>query len=200
MKVAVLFGGTGEERDVSIASAAAVIPALRRAGHEVLPVDTVFGAISPGDEPRVLVGAVGKNPPAAVALGLVGKETTPMRIPSEVRDCDVVFLALHGGSGEDGRMQAMLDLAEVTYTGSGPLASGLAMDKIVSKTLLRSAGLRTPDWLTEETDAMAVGKFLGFPVVVKPSGQGSTVGLTLVREAADLADAVSEAARYGQVV
>ncbi|MBL3683019.1 D-alanine--D-alanine ligase family protein [Leucobacter aridicollis] len=200
MKVAVLFGGTGEERDVSIASAAAVIPALRRSGHQVLPVDTVFGAIAPGDEPRILIREVGENPPADVGLGLVSRGTIPVRIPSEVRDCDVVFLALHGGSGEDGRIQALLDLAEVPYTGSGPLASGLAMDKIVSKTLLRSAGLPTPDWLTDEADAMAVEESLGFPVVVKPSAQGSTVGLTLVREAVDLGNAISEAARYGHVM
>ena len=90
---------------------------------------------------------------------------------------DVLFLALHGGQGEDGTLQALLDLTGVPYTGSGHLASALAMDKDLSKHLFRTAGVPTADWLMAPATAEQVEATLGFPVIVKPSKQGSTVGL-----------------------
>jgi D-alanine-D-alanine ligase len=172
-----------------------------------------------------------------------------------VRDAEVVFLALHGGYGEDGTLQALLDLAGVRYTGSGHLASALAMDKDLTKTVLRAAGVGTADWAmvrngvgvvvgappqqqdgsaspaehhpggagrTDSTPAgaapasatsaggsadAALAAFLrdaearlGLPLIVKPSKQGSTVGLTLVKESGRLAAAVAEAQRYDDEV
>src|SRR5581483_8405241 len=118
---------------------------------------------------------------------------------------DLVFLALHGGKGEDGTIQALLDLVGIPYTGSGHLASALAMDKDLSKRLFRSAGVGTADWIMTDASAEsasvdAVRAALGFPVIVKPSKQGSTVGLTLVREARELSDAIVLAARYDDEV
>jgi D-alanine-D-alanine ligase len=121
-----------------------------------------------------------------------------------VRDADVVFIALHGGEGEDGTVQAILDLYGVRYTGSGHLASALAMDKDLSKRLFRSAGVPTADWLMtgprEELSETMVEQALGLPVVVKPSKEGSTVGLSVVKELGQLRAAIAEAALYDDEV
>ena len=108
----------------------------------------------------------------------------------------MVFLALHGGAGEDGRIQAMLDLAGMAYTGSNHIASAAAMDKDLSKRLFRSAGVPTPDWLMAPVTADAVAAALGWPVVVKPNKQGSTVGLRVVREPAKLPAAIDYARHF----
>lgn len=200
MRISVLFGGASEERDVSIASATQVIAALRSRGHEVLAVDTAFGALSATDEQRVLTESVAVAPPTGTQLNALPSTTATLRLPAAIGDSDLVFLALHGGSGEDGRIQSLLELAGLRYTGSGPLGSGLAMDKDVAKTLLRAAGVDTPDWLLAPTDADRIAQTLGFPVVVKPTAQGSTVGLSVVREADDLKSAVEHASQSGTVM
>src|SRR6266513_2772847 len=112
VKVAVLFGGTSEERDVSIASAAQIIPALRDLGHEVFAVDTAVGRLSSAAERKLLVAGVAREPPSIAAIDDIRARSVALSPAAfEIRDADVVFLALHGGVGEDGRMQAMLDLA-----------------------------------------------------------------------------------------
>src|SRR5207237_9477490 len=95
-----------------------------------------------------------------------------------------VLLALHGGAGEDGRIQALLDLAGMAYTGSNHIASAAAMDKDLSKRLFRTVDVPTPDWLMAPATSDAVEAALGWPVVVKPNKQGSTVGLSVVRKPA----------------
>ncbi|MFD1200589.1 D-alanine--D-alanine ligase [Leucobacter albus] len=200
MRIAVLFGGDSEERDVSIASAAEIIPALRSRGHSVRAVDTLTGALALDAEKRVLGGMVGVEPPAGAALAAMRQRGSALRLPREIGESDLVFLALHGGSGDDGRLQALLELAGIPYTGSGPLGSGLAMDKHVSKTLLRANGIATPDWLLAPTGGSEAQAELELPVVVKPTRQGSTVGLPLVRVASELTPAIARAARYGPVM
>ncbi|WP_431030820.1 D-alanine--D-alanine ligase family protein [Plantibacter sp. RU18] len=201
MRISVLFGGASEERDVSIASAAQVIVALRARGHDVLAVDTAFGALSAADEQRVLTASVAVAPPSGTELdALPTTKASSLQLPAAIGDSELVFLALHGGSGEDGRIQALLDLAGLRYTGSGPLGSGLAMDKGVAKTLLRAAGVDTPDWLLAPQTSDAVAQALGFPVVVKPTAQGSTVGLSVVRAPDELQGAVDLASQYGPVL
>lgn len=195
-----LYGGASEERDVSIASAAQIVPALRRRGHDVIVVDTAFGAIAPSDEAAQLTATVGDEPPTGSELAIAGRQDDALRLPSDVADVDVVFIALHGGTGEDGRLQALLDLAGISYTGSGPLGSGLAMDKDISKSLLRAAGIGTPGWLMAPASADDVNTTLGFPVIVKPVAQGSTVGLSIVREPRYLDDAIATASAFGPVM
>lgn len=196
-----LFGGASEERDVSIASAAQVIAALRARGHEVLAVDTARGAVAADDEQRVLTSLVPVDPPSSKELeALPAPSARSLRLPAAVGDSELVVLALHGGSGEEGRIQALLDLAGLRYTGSGPLGSGLAMDKDVAKTLLRAAGLDTPDWLMAPVAADTVAQTLGFPVVVKPNAQGSTVGLSIVRAPGELQSAIEPASQFGSVM
>ena len=197
MKIAVLFGGTSEERDVSIASAAQIIPALRALGHEVFAVDTAAGRLSASDERRLLAAGVAKEPPSTDAIDSIRADAVAMTPAAfEIRDADVVFVALHGGAGEDGRVQAMLDLAGLTYTGSNHTASAAAMDKDLAKRVFRSVAVPTPDWLMAPVSAETVGKQLGWPVVVKPNKQGSTVGLSIARSADDLSRTVQLAERF----
>ena len=123
---------------------------------------------------------------------------------------NAVFLGLHGGQGEDGTIQALLDLTGVPYTGSGHLASALAMDKDLSKRLLKDAGVPTPSWWmarVEDDEAWRTAAYadaavaaIGMPLIVKPSKQGSTVGLSLVKSADALGPAIAEAFRYDDEV
>jgi D-alanine-D-alanine ligase len=201
MKIAVLFGGTSEERDVSIASAAQIIPALRGLGHEVFAVDTATGRLPPADERQLLASGVAPEPPSTTAMEQVrGHAIAFAPTASDIRSADVVFLALHGGAGEDGRVQAMLDLAGLAYTGSNHIASAAAMDKDLSKRLFRSADIPTADWIMAPVTSADVENSLGWPAVVKPSKQGSTVGLTVVRQAADLSAAITLAASFDDEV
>ena len=215
MKITVLMGGTSSERDVSLASGVRVAEALRSHGHEVLSVDTAHGILSAGDEQAMLGGKVVKTiPPDVQALVRLNAQ-----LPSTLRSLpstDVVFLALHGGQGEDGTLQALLDLTGVPYTGSGHLASALAMDKDLSKHLFRTAGVPTADWLMAPSSGLenrdsglgdAKKRFtvdvqdkLGLPVVVKPSKQGSTVGLNVVKKIEDLWPSIEEAFKYDDEV
>lgn len=201
MKIAVLFGGTSEERDVSIASAAQVIPALRALGHEVVAVDTATGRLSAPAEQQLLTSGVGPQPPSGSALAGMKQGAPALSTEAaDMRDVDVVFLALHGGAGEDGRIQAVLDLAGLPYTGSNHIASATAMDKDLSKRLFRAAGVPTADWRMVPISVAEVAGALGWPVVVKPNKQGSTVGLSIVRAPEALAAAVSLAQRYDDEV
>ena len=202
------MGGTSSERDVSLASGLRIAEALRTRGHVVHTVDTAKGALSEADEKRMLAGGVVKqNPPTPDELKRMTAESvsdTAKRLPMRGA-CDVAFLALHGGSGEDGTIQALLDLAGVPYTGSGHLASALAMDKDLSKHIMRAHGVGTADWVmvTEGHEAPTpahIGETLGWPVIVKPSKQGSTVGLSIVKQPMELAPAIAEAFKHDDEV
>jgi D-alanine-D-alanine ligase len=195
MKIAVLMGGTSDERDVSLSSGAQVTQALREAGHEVIAVDTATGALSSAEETRLLTSGVRAVPPGhEVRTRLDEGHTVELVRNPTLGDVDVFFLALHGGSGEDGTIQALLDVAGVAYTGSGRLGCSLAMDKEVTKRLLRQAGVPTPDWLSGDPTADEVVDALGMPVIVKASGGGSSLRLLLAHDRAEL-EAALEAAR-----
>ncbi len=219
MNIAVLLGGYSAERDVSLASGLRIAAALRVRGHEVTCVDPAAvdarGVLGRAEEERLLAAGVGSAPPSLDALAGLGYGQGGIRPElagwPAVRDADVCFLALHGGQGEDGTLQALLDLAGVRYTGSGHLASALAMDKHLSKVLFRAAGVGTADWRMAPRlaadDAAARARFcgevveaLGLPVIVKPSKQGSSVALTVVRDPAALWPAVDLAFRYDDAV
>ncbi|MCB5184385.1 D-alanine--D-alanine ligase [Methylobacillus gramineus] len=197
LKVIVLYGGTSEERDVSIASAAQVIPALRAAGHDVLALDTVAGLLSETDEHHMLNAKVHTSPADVQSLsGNTLLSSTFLHNTPSVMDADVVFLALHGGTGEDGTIQALLDMAGMTYTGSGHLASAVAMDKDLSKRLFVAAGIATPAWQMLPPAGEAFHLVLEYPLVVKPNRQGSTVGLSVVHRPSELHEAIALARQY----
>jgi D-alanine-D-alanine ligase len=196
MKVVVLLGGTSAERDVSIASGVQIARALRNLGHEVVAVDTASGVLPSAEEARFLAGGVGETPPETEALAVLKGATPALSRDGLLHDTDVVFLALHGGTGEDGTVQAMLDLAGLPYTGSGHAASAMAMDKDVSKQLFRAAGIPTPDWLMAPVTDEVVESDIGIPAVIKPNRQGSTIGLSVVQTSAALSAAIEEASLY----
>jgi D-alanine-D-alanine ligase len=205
VNICVLTGGSSSERDVAFASATQVVAALRSRGHRVTVADTTTGVLDAAAESRQLVGAVHVAPPDAAAIeDLLAREQTVLLggllIDPAVRDADVVFLALHGGRGEDGTVQNLLEIADVCYTGAGPVASGVALDKDLSKRLFLAAEVLTAAWLMAPATVAAIDLELDWPVVVKPSRQGSTVGLTVVRDAAGLATAVEEASRHDNEV
>ena len=111
---------------------------------------------------------------------------------------DRVWIALHGPGGEDGALQGLLQWLDVPYTGSGVMASAIAMDKVRSKHLFRAAGIPTPDYaiITAVEEASIAAEQVGFPLIIKPSGQGSSVGMSKVFERGELNEAVAEALRY----
>ncbi len=210
MKIAVLLGGHSEEREVSLASGTQVARALRAAGHDVVAMDTAHGLLTLEEEEEILARGVRPDPPPLEVLGLLRTgDTTALTSSPELLEADLVFPALHGGAGEDGTLQALLDLTGLPYAGSGRLGCTLAMDKEVSKRLFRDEGIATPDWVAwsaEEArlwageedgpELRAVGDRLGFPLIVKPPSGGSTLGLTLARTPESLEAAVHEALRY----
>jgi D-alanine-D-alanine ligase len=167
-KVAVMFGGTSAEREVSLKSGAAVLAALRGKGVAAHAFD-----------------------PAVRPLEDLKKEGFQR-----------VFIALHGRGGEDGTLQGALTLMGIPYTGSGVLASALAMDKWRSKLLWQAAGLPIPDYalLDETSDFAQVATRLGLPLFVKPAREGSSIGVIKVKQAADLPAAYREAARHDDLV
>ena len=164
-RVAVMYGGDSNERDVSLATGKAVLDALQSRG----------------------IDAEGWDPAERSLIEFAGA------------GFDRVWIALHGPGGEDGALQGALEWLETPYTGSGVMASALAMDKIRSKRLFAAAGVDTPRFVTlnKPGDANIAAEELGFPMVVKPSGQGSSVGIGMVFEAGDLADAVELALSFG---
>ncbi len=173
MKITVFKGGSSEERDVSLNSGAAVAEALRSKGHVVSEYDVEWF------EKRTLFSAVEK---------------------AREQDVDVVFLALHGGLGEDGGVQGILEAAGLAYTGSGIAGSAVAMDKHISKTIFLHHGIPTAAWFSGgpgEMDLNRVEREVGWPCVVKPVDQGSTIGLTVVKDPGRFPEAVKSAARVG---
>jgi D-alanine-D-alanine ligase len=208
MNITVLLGGVSAERDVSLSSGLRIAVGLRERGHVVTCLDPAEGELTRETEARLLAGGVGSAPPSLEALaGLAATSLSPQlaTLPS-ITGAECVFIALHGGQGEDGTVQALLDMAGVRYTGSGHLASALAMDKHLSKVVLRAAGVATANWLmapplgAAALDPHEVGRHLDWPVIVKPSKQGSTVGLSIVRAANELQPAIREAFRFDDEV
>ncbi len=203
MKIAVLMGGISGEREVSLASGAQVSRALRRVGHDVVSVDTGRGVLTPARETEILgSGIKDPHPPDETKdllrtgdLGVITRD--PLFAGTEV-----VFVALHGGRGEDGTVQALLHMAGLPFVGSDRVGCALAMDKDLSKRLLRDAGIATPAWITvrgrEEAEARMeeIIQTLGFPVIVKPPSGGSTLGLSLAHDEGELPAALDLALQY----
>jgi D-alanine-D-alanine ligase len=167
-RVAVLYGGTSAERQVSLKSGSMVLAALKRRGIAAQAFD-----------------------PAELPLD----ELTKQRV-------ERVFIALHGRYGEDGTVQGALEILGIPYTGSGVLASALAMDKWRTKLVWQALSIKTPrsELLTAQTDFQRVVKDLGLPLIVKPSREGSTIGLTKVTEAGQMAKAYEDAAQHDKAV
>jgi D-alanine-D-alanine ligase len=207
MKIAVLCGGLSNERDVSISSGTGVARALLARGHDVVLVDLFLGYNRPFEtaaevfrrgEVTLGAAAIGADSPDLEQVkGL--RPDADVRIGPNVlslcRAADLVFLALHGEEGENGKLQAALDLNGVRYTGSGYLGSALAMHKGLSKALFRQAGIPTPESRVLRRGA-PIGEMPAQCVVVKPCSGGSSVGTSIVRSPAEYEAAVELAFRY----
>jgi D-alanine-D-alanine ligase len=193
-RIALLTGGSTPERDVALAGASQVAPALRSLGHEVVVVDTVGGPLDAPSEAELLRPNVDREPPTAAALAeLARRENLPALVAGPaLAGFDLVFLVLHGGAVEGGLLQALLELAGLRFTGSAALGSAVAMDKEISKRLLRDAGIATADWVRLPATQAQIDR-LGWPLVVKPANAGSSVGISVAHDAGELPGAIAAA-------
>jgi D-alanine-D-alanine ligase len=202
LRVAVLMGGCSSEREISLKSGAMVARHLDREKYDVLPFDTgKLQRLESERTPPALEAPRGETDLTALAPlapRALGRDSAEPGV-------DLAFVALHGPGGEDGTIQGLLELLGIPYTGSGVLASALAMDKPASKRIFRAEGIPTADWHDVRLDngadprAMAadIVSALGLPAVIKPACEGSTIGITIARAADDLPGALAEAAKYG---
>jgi D-alanine-D-alanine ligase len=204
VKVVVLAGGWSSERNVSLASSKAMALAVGQRGHEVITLDAATGQTV-----TWLDGPIGSSAPTLNELSRIAdpsKTLAELIQHPAVREADLVVNGLHGGIGENGVLQGLLDTIGKTYTGSGVLASALAMNKYYSKRLFESTGIKTPTYLffKQPLDIAILTerlkKEMRLPMVVKPNEEGSTVGLSIVREWGELDDALEQAARFGDVL
>ncbi len=194
MKVAVLMGGRSGEREVSFSTGRGIAHSLRSLGHKVTSLDAADGTkLEPGHE--------GEGARTLAEVRALPRELMLEALQqAAVREADVVFNALHGTFGEDGTVQAVLELMGKTYTGSGVLASALAMDKAMTKRVFEREALPTPHWMLLEAgvpgSALDTSLLGGYPLVVKPNAEGSTIGLTIVRHPSELEPAIHRAAEH----
>ena len=211
MKIVVLAGGLSPERNVSLSSGSMVCQALRDRGHQVALVDLFFGLEDHKGEPEELFNApipdsfkkVSRQAPDLEQVRASRKWKDASAIgPGVLELCkkaDVVYLGLHGACGEDGRIQAALDLLGVPYTGSGYLSSAIAMDKDLTKRLVADKVV-TPQWmrvdLTEEQLDGLVEE-VSLPAVIKPVDSGSSIGVFIANDKAELRHALEESVKLG---
>jgi D-alanine-D-alanine ligase len=210
LRVAVLMGGTSAERAISLSTGRQILAALDPSRYEAMALDAA--ALS-GQTPLVPPSApVSALKSAAVTDAPSGVDLVPADFGRMARAGggrpDVVIIALHGKGGEDGTIQGALDLLGIPYTGSGVLASALAMDKAMTNAFLRGSGIPVPqDIVLRRTNCVddsalreQVERTFGWPAVVKPNAQGSTIGCSIVREPSNLGAAVEEAFTYDDTV
>lgn len=193
MKILVLAGGTSPERDVSLESADAIAKGLAEAGHEVIKMDTSSpDNFLTADQPFVQ-GPIDREPPDMNTLPASDAAYITRMLAAIVRaDVEMVYLALHGGWGEDGGIQHLLDMAGIRYTGCGPLASAMAMDKTLTKEIAEQLQIPTPDWVFVPAGESFFFESMVFPLIVKPNRMGSTFGLHKVGDQEQLEQAVKQ--------
>jgi len=215
MKIVVLCGGLSMERNVSITGGTLVCKSLRALGHKAVLVDMFFGLediATPIDRifdelPEIGEACVGSEAPDLEKVKAQRKWVSPSKIGRGVLEicqaADVVFLGLHGACGEDGRIQAALDLLGVPYTGSGYLGSAIAMDKDLTKRIVAPLGVKTPGWKTvtfTEADIPAIVEETLRPVVVKPVDSGSSIGVAIAHTEEELIAALKDNIGLGRVI
>lgn len=215
MKIVVLCGGLSPERNVSISSGTRIAAALNERGHQAVLVDMFLGL----ENYDGVLEDIFENPPALGSAKIDGvapdlKAVRASRKWQSKRQfgkgvlevcamADVVFLALHGRTGEDGRVQAAFDLMGIPYTGSGYLGSAVAMDKDLTKRLVAPLGVKTPAWeIIDSTnmDLDTVVKRVPLPCVVKPVDSGSSIGVAIAHDEDELRKALLDAAEQGDRV
>lgn len=213
MDIVVLAGGLSTERDVSFKTGSMVTQALRENGHRVILLDVFMGysdkeedlknIFDRAEEISVKVSDIPEVAPDLAAVKASRKDQSPCFFgPNVIRMCqmaDIVFMALHGENGENGKLQAAFDLFGIRYTGSDYLSSAIAMNKDLAKQMIASAGVLVPRGIAmtranRENDVTKLE--LQLPCVVKPCCGGSSIGVTIVRDAAEFQAALDEAFRW----
>lgn len=219
MKVVVLCGGLSSERDISISSGTMICTALRKNGHQAVLVDLFLGLEDMGEEVLANPGVLFEEMPALQPVVFTGKEPDlkAVRASRKWKDesvfgrgvleickaADAVFMALHGMNGEDGRVQATFDMMGIRYTGSGYLGSAMSMDKMLTKERLIHHGIPMPKWVSlrdqKEEDIPAIEKTVRewLPCVVKTPTGGSSLGVFIVKEEAQIGEAVRSCLAFG---
>jgi D-alanine-D-alanine ligase len=213
MKIAVLAGGLSSERNISLISGTNVCRALRERGHEAVVVDLFLGFEHVDCAPQDAFAApdgllstitITREEPDLEAIRKGRKDKSGSIFgPGVLELCrlaDVVFLALHGQCGEDGRIQAAFDLMGIPYTGAGYVSSALAMDKALTKVMMEAAGILTPRWQEftyAQGDIPAICAKISCPCVVKAVTGGSSLGVQVVEEASALPEALKAVLKYG---
>ena len=194
-KVALLVGGTSPERAVSKMSGKGVLGALRALQYPTKIIDPAYGLNQPRDEEKFFL--------EEDFAELSNRNCIDAINSNLLDDGDVVISALHGKWAEDGTIQSLLELRGLKYTGSKVLASALAMDKEMSKVIFRQAGVQTADWFTVGSVNFESKKIIdkidnemGFPCIIKPNDQGSTVGLKLVKDESEVEEAIKVALQF----
>ena len=216
MKIVVLGGGISTERHVSLVTGTSVCKALRERGHKAIFVDMFLGLENyhgkledAFDAPDGFCGkvAIETTAPDLDAVRAARKDKSPSRLGKDVLAicalADCVFLGLHGADGEDGKIQAALDLLGVPYTGSDYLGSAMAMDKAVAKRIMDSNGIRTPAWRElryTEADIPRLCEELPVPCAIKVVNGGSSIGVQLPDSREELSSALRDVLRYGSRV
>lgn len=194
-KIALFVGGTSPERDVSKDTGRAIYEALKFLKYPTVVIDPGLGTNQPADVEKIFDKDFS---------GVISNRNCIDAVNSKLLDdVDLVFLALHGKFAEDGTMQALLELRDKKYTGSGVLASSMGMDKNISKILFENAGVHTAKWFvvdgnrinTNEINNRIKNEF-GFPCIIKPNDQGSTVGLTLLKNLDETEKAIKLALQF----
>lgn len=214
MKIVVLAGGLSTERDVSITSGSQVAKALKSKGHEVILLDVFMGyeqemgdvdaLFSEGYDFTKSITGVSTEIPDLDKIKAQRKDQSDSIFGENViRICqaaDICFLALHGGMGENGQLQAAFDMLGIKYTGAGYLGSAVAMDKGITKAVFLNGNVPTPmSKLYKESDSL--DSWSDFPCVVKPCSAGSSVGVSIVNDKADFEKAMADAFKFeGQVL
>ena len=214
MKITVLAGGLSHEREVSLSSGSLIAGALVRRGFDVCLADLYTGKAIDGTDPAftdkpIRPYKVSPTVPDLEALKRAtgrGERRMADNIPALCAEADAVFIALHGDVGENGQLQAYLDMACIPYTGSGYAGSLLAMDKDLTKRILVGAGVLTAPWvlcdltLGIETAVVRIEAQLGYPVVIKPCSGGSSVGVSMAEDREELVAALEKAQSYEAAV
>lgn len=193
--VALLLGGTSKEKEVSKATAKSVLAALRTLGYNVKVINPAYGLNQPKDETKFFE----ENEYTSIS----NRNYIEAINSTMFDDVDVAFIALHGKWGEDGTLQSLLELRGIKYTGSKILASSLSMDKCMSKIMFQHYDVNTPKWFVVNKNEQdfnlikeKIKKFFGYPCVVKPNDQGSTIGLSICRGDVEVQQSIEEALQY----
>jgi len=199
LKIALLVGGSSPEREVSKESSKSIAQAVKSLGHELILIDPSYG----------------NNQPQEESLFFIKENYTEVKTENYVAslnshlldDVDLVFIGLHGKNGEDGTVQSLLELRGIKYTGSKVLSSALAMDKMMTKIMFQHFDVATPKWFVVDAEVSdydlvcdKIKKFFGYPCVIKPNDQGSTVGLTICRGESEVEKSIKLARKFSDKV